>query len=147
MAAPQNNNNAEVWKLEDSIKVFNDAIAIAKDLDDYVIGSGQNQTTIQGYKFHYLGEIASELDLYVDLYLYLSNKFPECKTLYNKIKTKLESNCFSDSKKGIIKEATAIMNLKSNYGWTDRQQIDQTTTNTTSIKLDKTDIDSIIDKL
>src|SRR5690606_11025124 len=104
---------------------------------------GQNQTIVEGYKYHYLGEIASELDLYVDLYLYLSKKFPECKLLYNKIKTRLESNCFSDSKKGIIKEATAIMNLKSNYGWTDRQQIDQTTTNTSSIKLEKSDIDSI----
>ena len=33
----------------------------------------------------------------------------------------MERNCYSNTKKGIIKEATGIVNLKSNHKWTDRQ--------------------------
>ena len=45
--------------------------------------------------------------------------------MYNRILSNLEANCFSHSKKGEIKEATAIVNLKSNYGWTDRVEQNQ----------------------
>ena len=38
----------------------------------------------------------------------------------NKIENNCETNCFRNAKKGKIKEATAIVNLKSNHGWTDR---------------------------
>ena len=41
------------------------------------------------------------------------------------LKTQLEANCFTDTKKGIINTAAGIINLKSNYGWTDR--VDNTT--------------------
>ncbi len=53
----------------------------------------------------------------------MSEKFPSLQLIHNQILSNLEANCFYNSKKGKIKEATAIVNLKSNYGWTDRQQV------------------------
>jgi len=122
MAAPEGNKNAEKWTLEEADKLFDTALKISKDQTTYLI-SGKD---IDGYKYHFLGEVATsdEIDEYSDLFTYLVEKFPELKHKYNKLKGKLEANCFSDSKRGIIKEATAIVNLKSNYNWTDRQQQD-----------------------
>ena len=40
--------------------------------------------------------------------------------LKNKLLNNLESNCYTNGKRGIIKEASSIMNLKSNHRWTDR---------------------------
>lgn len=120
---PQENKNAQKYTLKFAIELFNKSIELAKIKTDYVIG----QNTIKGYEYHFLGEIATsdEIDTYTDVFLYLKNTYPQCEELYNKLKNRLEANCFSDSKKGIIKEATAIMNLKSNYKWTDR--LDNTT--------------------
>jgi hypothetical protein len=42
--------------------------------------------------------------------------------MHEKIISNCETNCFSNSKKGNIREATAIVNLKSNHGWTDRNE-------------------------
>lgn len=117
------NNNAEKWTIKEARNIFDIANAICKDKEDYIISGNK----IKGFKYHFLGEIASELNIYLDLFTYLRDKFEELKPIYNTIKTKLEANCFSDSKKGIIKEASAIMNLKSNYGWTDRVNQDHTT--------------------
>lgn len=115
------NTNAETWGIDKSFDFLNNSLAVCKDKEDYVV-YGKN---VKGFKYHFLGEIASELDQYTDLYKYLVDKFTGLKPLYYKLKSNLEANCFSDSKKGIIKEASAIMNLKSNYGWTDR--VDSTT--------------------
>jgi len=125
MAAPKENTNAEKYTLQNAEDIFKKAIELSKTKTDYII-SGQK---IKGYEYHFIGEVATsdELDTYTDVFLYLKNSFKECEELYNKLKNRLEANCFSDSKKGIIKEATAIMNLKSNYNWTDRQQTDVTT--------------------
>jgi hypothetical protein len=116
------NKNAEKWTEEKAIEIFNKALELAKQKEDYVIYG----KTVKGFSFHFIGEIADELDQYLELFTYLRNKFDSCMELYNRLKTRCERNCFSDSKKGIIKEATAIMNLKSNYGWSDRQSIDHT---------------------
>jgi len=123
MAAPIENSNAETWDIEASKELFIKAKKLAKEIDTYNTSNG----LVDGYKFHYIGEIASELETHRDIFKYLKSKYEELKPLYETLKTRLESNCFSDSKKGIIKEATAIMNLKSNYGWTDRTQTDLTT--------------------
>lgn len=123
--APKENKNAEKWTIEEATNLFQNAIDLSKETEIYIVGSGQNKEKVSGYKYHFLGEIASDLDQYPDLFKYLRKKSEELDELYNRIKGRLESNCFSDSKKGIIKEATAIMNLKSNYKWTDR--LDNTT--------------------
>jgi len=117
MAAPKDNDNAEIWSEEKANEFLNECYSLTRQKTTYVVYGGAR---LDGFEFHYIGEVCAELEQYVDLPLYLKNKFTSSKKIYNKIKTKLESNCFSDSKKGIIKEASAIMNLKSNYGWTDR---------------------------
>lgn len=106
MAAPYNNKNAEQWNLHDSIKLFNDAIELSLTDD-----------------FDFIGEIARDLGVYRELFVYLSNKYKEIEPLHKTILSNLEANCFSHSKMGKIKEATAIMNLKSNYKWTDRSDV------------------------
>ena len=49
------------------------------------------------------------------------------------LNTNLEAKCFKHAKKGIIKEATAIVNLKSNYKWTDRNHNDNNNSGTIEI--------------
>jgi hypothetical protein len=103
MAAPQGNNNAEQWTEEEGRKIFESAL----DLSD-------------SEEYDFIGEIARELKTYRDVFKYLADKYDTLKPLHNRLLSNLEANCFSHSKKGLIKEATAIMNLKSNYRWTDR---------------------------
>ena len=56
---------------------------------------------------------------------HLLKRFPiELKELNSQLHTNIERNCYYYGKKGAIKEASAIMNLKSNHKWTDRR--DQT---------------------
>ena len=103
MAAPIKNKNAEKWTYEESKKLFDLALEKSKEKE-----------------YDFIGEIARDLNVYRDLFTYLSDKYTELKRDYNRILSNLEANCFSHAKRGDIKEATAIMNLKSNYGWTDR---------------------------
>jgi hypothetical protein len=106
------NNNAEIWTLETSKELFEKSIALAKK------------------KNHdFIGEVAIELDEYIEVYDYLADKFPELNKLYNKLKRTCEANCFSNGKNGKIVPSLAIMNLKSNHGWTDRVQTENKTEN------------------
>ena len=122
--APQGNKNAAKWTVEQALDLFNRSIELAKRKTEYVI-AGQK---LQGFEFHYIGEIAAteEIDQYSGIYLYLKNTFTECEHLYNKLLTRMEANCFFDTKKGIIKEATGIFNLKANHKWAERTEIDMT---------------------
>jgi hypothetical protein len=70
--------------------------------------------------YDFIGEVARDLGTYRDVFTYLKNTFPELKERHSKILSNLEANCFSHGKKGDINPAMAIMNLKANYGWTDR---------------------------
>jgi hypothetical protein len=110
MAAPKNNTNAEKWTLEKAIDLFEKSIDLSKDPT-----------------YDFLGEIAKELETYIDVYDYLTDKFPELKEYKKRLMRNCEANCFSNSKKGNIVSAIGIVNLKSNHGWTDRQQFDHTT--------------------
>lgn len=102
--APKENTNAEKWSLEDAVELFNKAIVLTKG----------------NSKFDFIGEVAKELDTYRDIFVYLKDKFKECKPLYKQLTNNLEANCFSHGKTGDIVPSLAIMNLKSNHGWTDR---------------------------
>lgn len=103
MAAPIENKNAEKWTEEESISLFNSAIETAKKK-----------------KLDFIGEVAQELDIYRDVFTYLKDKFSDCKPLYKRLEQECEANCFSHGKKGDIVPSLAIVNLKSNHGWTDR---------------------------
>jgi hypothetical protein len=110
MAAPKGNLNAEKWTLEEATALMERALVVCKE---------------KGFDF--IGEVACELDTYRDIFVYLKDKFDECKPLYKRLEQQCEANCFSHGKTGDIVPSLAIMNLKSNHGWTDRVATDHTT--------------------
>ena len=103
MAAPKENKNAEIWSLEESEKFFDLAIELTESKD-----------------YDFIGEVAKELGSYHHAFKYLADKFPSLKYKRNIIISNCESNCFYNGKKSNIVPSLAIMNLKSNHGWTDR---------------------------
>jgi len=102
------NQYNEHWTLEQSEDFLNEAVKKSEE---------------NGFDF--IGEVAKELGSYVDVFDYIVDKFPTLKHLKQRIKRNCETNCFSSGKKGDIVPSLAIMNLKSNHGWTDR--VDNTT--------------------
>ena len=100
------NKNAERWGLRKAKAFFKVALSLSFDL-----------------KYDFLGEIAKEMGTYIDIFDYMSIKFPMLQSIKTQIKRNCEANCFSNAKKGKIKEASAIVNLKSNHGWVDRQKV------------------------
>ena len=116
VGAPKENTNALKWTLNEAEKVFIEAVEMAYQKDKDV------------YKYDFIGEIARELKLYKEVFTYLKDKFPDdLSELHKELISTLEANCFYNSKKGNINTAIGIVNLKSNHGWTDRQQTDVTT--------------------
>lgn len=103
--APLKNTNAEKWTLEEATNFLDEGISIS--LKD---------------GFDFIGEVAKEQESYVEIYDYLVEKFPSLKSKKTIIKRNCETNCFSSGKKGDIVPSLAIMNLKSNHGWTDRSE-------------------------
>lgn len=105
MGAPKGNINAEKWTIEEAEKFFNTAVEISDNID-----------------YDFIGEICKDLGQDKGIFDYLIEKFPNTrfKTLKNRIKNNCEVNCFRNAKKGDIVPSLAIMNLKSNHGWTDR---------------------------
>lgn len=105
------NKNAEKWTLEESENFLQKAVELSKNT-----------------KYDFEGEIAKDLDSYIEIFLYLIDKFPILKPYWTNIKRNCETNCFSNAKKEFINVSAAIMNLKSNHKWTDRNdtKIDHT---------------------
>lgn len=102
-----NNKNAEIWTESEANALFDRSLELSLN-DDY----------------DFIGEIARDLNTYRDIFTYLVDKFPTLKYKHKQLLSNLEANCFSHIKKGKIREASGIINLKSNYGWTDRQAFD-----------------------
>jgi len=113
MESMKGNKNAETWTIDEATKLFNDAIDLTTEK--------KGETN----EFDFIGEVAQRLGTYKEIFIYLKKKFPELKRLNKKLISNVESNCFSNGKKGNINTAMAIVNLKSNHGWTDR--VDNTT--------------------
>lgn len=117
------NKNAEIWNEEKTLELYNKALELCKRKTEYTV----NGKEVQGYEFDFIGELADELDNIFKENIYrklidshLPNRFESAKKFFEQIKNKLETNCYSNTKKGIINTATGIVNLKSNHGWTDR---------------------------
>lgn len=110
------NKNAESWTLDEAVKMFDKAIKLSNKKANYPRG----EFIVEGYEFDFVGEIARELKTYRDVFDYLSDKYKELIPKHRTLLANLEANCFANTKKGIIREATGIVNLKSNYKWTDR---------------------------
>lgn len=113
MGAPKGNLNAEKWLESDAISLMESALNLTKEKEG------------DGYKYDFIGEVARDLGTHHHALSYLAKKFESCKEPLEMVKMNLEANCFFNTKKGNIREATGIVNLKSNYKWTDR--VDQTT--------------------
>jgi hypothetical protein len=106
MSAPEENLNAEKWTIEIAKELFKQALELSKNRD-----------------YDFIGEIARDLDQYKEIFTYLSNKFPALKNYHKRIISNCEANCFYNGKKQNITPSLAIMNLKSNHGWTDRTDV------------------------
>jgi hypothetical protein len=109
MEAMKGNTNAETWTLEQATELFNNAIELTEG----------------NSKYDFIGEVAKKLGTYRDVFTYLKKKYKELKPLSKRLISNIEANCFSHGKNGDINTAMAIVNLKSNHGWTDR--VDNTT--------------------
>ena len=105
--APENNKNAEKWDVETARQLMLQALDYSKE---------------KGYDF--IGEIARDLNVSRHIFTYLVDKYDELEEYYDRILTNVEANCFKHGKKGKINTAMAIVNLKSNHGWTDRTSVD-----------------------
>lgn len=99
----KNNKNAEKWTFTDAEQFLIEALELSKD------GC-----------YDFIGEVAKQMGSYIEVFDYLIDKFPELAYIKKHIKRNCEVNCFSNGKKGDINTAMAIVNLKSNHGWTDR---------------------------
>lgn len=100
------NQYKESWTYSESEKFLKEAVEISKDI-----------------KYDFIGEVAREQGTYHLVYKYIIDKFPDLKHYFEEIKHNCESNCFYNGKKGNITPSLAIMNLKSNHGWTDRNDL------------------------
>lgn len=128
--AMEGNNYAEIWTLEEAEGLFDKALSMVDDEELYIIAGG---IKTDGYKYDFIGELVRDLkteykDKKVYRYLlntHLLNQFPHLKRRYEELVNALETNCYFNTKKGIINTAVGIVNLKSNHKWTDR--VDNTT--------------------
>lgn len=135
--APYGNKNAEKWTLRKATMLFKDAIELSNIEESYYIKVGEKPVEVKGYKFDFIGEIARELGTFHEIFAHLVERFPSLKRLKNELDNNIQSNCYSNAKKGTIKEATGIVNLKSNWKWRDRSDI---TTDDKELKVTPTTI-------
>ncbi len=119
--APYGNKNAEKWNIRKAVRLFNDAIELSEEKETYFLKQGEKAVEVTGFKYDFIGEIAKELGTYHNLITRdLPKRFPALQRLKKQLLNNLESNCYANGKRGTIKEASSIMNLKSNHRWTDR---------------------------
>ena len=101
----EDNTNAEKWTEEEAIKFMGEALELSHNED-----------------YDFIGEIAKKLKVDKGTFDYLIGKFTKLKRIKKHILSNCESNCFRNGKNGDINIAMAIVNLKSNHGWTDRAE-------------------------
>jgi hypothetical protein len=124
MAAPKGNNNALVWTKDKCYELVESMMSVVNDECEYMV-SGKK---VIGYKYDFIGELSLEFNVNrKTLKREILAHAPELQNEVDTIYGFMERNCYANTKKGIIKEATGIVNLKSNHNWTDRNQIDQNT--------------------
>jgi len=139
VGAPYGNRNAEKWTFKKAVRLFNDAIKLSNEKETSYLKMGERVIEIEKYKYDFIGEIARELGTDHNMIIrHLPNRFPSLERLKNQLLNNLESNCYANTKRGAIKEATGIVNLKSNHKWTDRTNTEHSgeiKTNPTTFKV------------
>lgn len=118
--APYGNKNAEKWTLRKATMLFKDAIELSKEIETYHIKVNDKAVEVRGYTYDFIGEIARELGTFHQVFDHLIKRFPSLQRLKNELDNNIQSNCYYNAKKGTIKEATGIVNLKSNWNWRDK---------------------------
>lgn len=144
-APPYGNRNAEKWSFRKSVKLFHDAIDLTNQKEELKIVKCEVILISTGYEFDFIGELAAELGTFKEVFTHLTKRFPALQRLKSQLDNNIERNCYNNAKKGFIREATGIVNLKSNWKWTDRVQtdIDLSTTRKTIDELFPSDEDFI----
>lgn len=117
---PYGNKNAEKWSLRKSVQLFKDAIKLTDEKETFHLLKNDKPIEVTGYKFDFIGEVARELGTFHQIFDHLVKRFPTLQRLKHQLNNNIEQNCYFNTKKGIIREATGIVNLKSNWKWTDR---------------------------
>lgn len=126
VGAPFGNKNGLIWTLDKANELLDKAIELTNRKELVKI----EKELVEAYEFDFIGEIARELNVYRDLITRdIPKQHPDLQSKVNLLVNRLEANCYSNTKKGKINTAVGIVNLKSNHGWTDRQQIEQKQTN------------------
>lgn len=97
------NLNAEQYTLEDSLDLFGQMIIMSQD-DNYT----------------FIKQITRQFGVTENVIKHLVKRFQTLKEPYDLIKENLETNCYTATNDGKLKLPLAMLNLKSNYGWTDR---------------------------
>jgi hypothetical protein len=140
VGAPYGNKNAEYWTFKKAIQLFKDAIELSEEIEiSYIKDNRGRAVEVQGYKYDFIGEVARELGTFHKIFVHLVKRFPTLQRLKSQLDNNLETNCYSNTKKGNIKEATGIVNMKSNWKWQDRQNIDHSNTDG-SLRPDETQL-------
>jgi hypothetical protein len=125
------NQNALKWTTEKCKEVVEQLKALVNEKEEYVVSGNK----VKGYKYDFIGELTLELGYgRQTLKREIEVHSPELSTEVDLLYSYMERNCYVNTKKGIIKEATGIVNLKSNHKWTDRQQIDTNLTGNVHIE-------------
>ena len=126
VGAPFGNKNGLIWTLEKATDLLDKAIELTNRKELVYV----DKQEVEAYEFDFIGEIARELNVYHSLLTRdIPNQHPDLQPKVRLLLNRLEANCYSNTKKGKINTAVGIVNLKSNHGWTDRQQIEQKQTN------------------
>ncbi len=137
------NVNAEKWNLENATELLNKGLGLSEQKETFHV----NGREVRGYTYDFIGEIARDLKSYHHVFSYLADQFPSIKHIHKRIKQNLEANCFFNGKRGIIKEATGIVNLKSNYNWTDRNHEVRETSSEITVTIEGEECDEIPDNI
>ena len=112
--APYGNKNAEKWNIRKCVNMYTEAIRMS------------NLKVNGEFKYDFIGEIARELGTTHQMLIRdLPKRFPQLQRLKNQLISNMEANCYANTKSGKIREATGIVNLKSNHHWTDRLDMNQ----------------------
>ena len=125
VGAPYGNRNAEKWNIKKAVMLFNDAIDLTNKKESQQVKVGDKVTEFEGYSYDFIGELAGELGTFKEIFSHLVKRFNVLSRKHKQLITNIERNCYYNGKKGAIKEASAIMNLKSNHKWTDRIEQNQ----------------------
>lgn len=132
------NSNAEKYDRKEAERLFTKAIELSFKRDNKGV-----------YVYDFIGEVARDLGTYHMIFHHLVTRFPDLSNRLTELKQTLEANCYYNSKKGNIKEATAIVNLKANHKWIDRQHLEHDVKGNIGFKINVSDpeIKEELDKL